>query len=270
MQIFVLHVLCRYTRLSGAAVLNGKSAADIARGFEDCWERSFGTPQVIEADGEGAITSKIWKEAFCDKKVDMEFVPPGAHWQLGVERHHPVMTNLINEQAQDSMTAEKLKDGDLVPQDLVNAALISKNSCLMYCGINPYGWAFPDRCVNHFGLGDMLHDEPGHLSDAGRELFGERVRLIQLCNEKLLSFLKDKRIDTALKRRPPSEPRQFRAGQKVDLYLENKLVKKHSTWKGPYTVISQIGSKVCVHNYGAQVLFRHMTHVRNHQARTMF
>jgi hypothetical protein len=57
---------------------------------------------------------------------------------LKVERHHPLLSRLVETAAEDSDTAENLKEGVCTEQDLVNSALIVKNSMLHYSGLSAY------------------------------------------------------------------------------------------------------------------------------------
>jgi hypothetical protein len=59
--IWVLHMVCSFTRLSGAQVLPGnkRTGPNILNAFNDGWVRSYGYPVEMDLDGEGGLTSKL-------------------------------------------------------------------------------------------------------------------------------------------------------------------------------------------------------------------
>ena len=60
--VWIIHVVCCFTRLSGAAVIEDRTAASVLHGFQNCWATPYGWPQHMDVDTEGCLTSKIAKE----------------------------------------------------------------------------------------------------------------------------------------------------------------------------------------------------------------
>ena len=117
-----------------------------------------------------------------------------------------------------------------------------KNYTLRFAGLCSYDWAFPDRCTAHFGLTEELERAGEGMTETVRDFFSARLRLIELIKTKLGELLRDRRIKTALTKRPCGQPRTFLPGMLVDIWHEG-INKKSSFYEGPYTIVSQFGGK---------------------------
>ena len=135
----ILHFLCGFSRLSGAAELRSRTPAQILLAAHAAWFAHFGCPPHIVSDEEGALGSNFATRVFEAMRVQVDYCSPDSHEKLLVERHHPMLEQLVDKgfECDMSLRADP-EDRSLVLQP----ALWIKNSSFFYGGFTPHQLAF--------------------------------------------------------------------------------------------------------------------------------
>ena len=101
--------------------------------FEEEWETSFGCPEILHHDPEGAMVSSELIQEMASKGIRLTATAGEAHWQLGVTER-TIQTIF--------QTAEKIRDEIKIPMDrAVNLAVAAHNTTERIHGFTPSQWA---------------------------------------------------------------------------------------------------------------------------------
>ena len=158
----VLGIIDECTHLHQACLLESRFPEEITRQFIRTWAQPFGFPLVCRLDADGSFRG-AFEEYLDTTGTFTDYVPPEAHYRMGlVERHNATLRSI----------AERIIDahGIVGPEQMeqvIAATTFSKNACTWSSGRPPFIAAF-GRIPRHGGL-DLLSDQHGLATGGTRE-----------------------------------------------------------------------------------------------------
>ena len=143
------------------------TTSELISTFEEEWETTFGCPEILHHDPEGAMVSSELMQEMASKGIRLTATAGEAHWQLGVTER-TIQTIF--------QTAEKIRDEIKIPMDrAVNLAVAAHNTTERIHGFTPSQWAFGRNPT----WSNTLHEEGDlnvNISRDGSEAFQEKLR----------------------------------------------------------------------------------------------
>ena len=115
-----------------------RSEAVVVKKLVDGWFKYFGFPLTLVVDAEGALRGFKFENLVAQCGIQLRFVPPDAHWQLGKCERHGQAAKWIARKLVNQFAALHGEEMDIV----VNMAVHAKNSMVRRCGASPRQWVF--------------------------------------------------------------------------------------------------------------------------------
>lgn len=117
-------------------LLPSREAQHITRALVLGWFRYFGFPEALLLDAEGAMKSFSFEELMSQSGIQIRFVPPDSHFQLGKgERHGDIAREMMNRLVH--------QHGVVGAEDMDIAATMvahAKNTLARRAGASPSQW----------------------------------------------------------------------------------------------------------------------------------
>ena len=115
-----------------------RSEAVVVKKLVDGWFKYFGFTLTLVVDAEGALRGFKFENLVAQCGIQLRFVPPDAHWQLGKCERHGQAAKWIARKLVNQFAALPGEEMDIV----VNMAVHAKNSMVRRCGASPCQWVF--------------------------------------------------------------------------------------------------------------------------------
>ena len=192
------------------------------------WLRFFGAPDEMVVDAEGALRGVLFENLVAQSGIQLRFVPPDAHYQLGKCERHGQAAKWIARKLVNQFAAVQLDEMNRV----MNMTTWAKNTMIRRCGASPCQWVFGRQPkVPTALLSDPDSVEAKSMLDQS-EAF---MQLEMVRHEAMKQFL-DYEFNQALRRAMLRKNRPFRGpleiGQKVAYFRHRAQLDGEGTAEG--------------------------------------
>ena len=243
-NLYYLHVIDLFSRLSAASIIRSKNPEVITNEFMKIWVGIYGSPEVgVYTDNGGEFNNDIFLSMAENLNISVKTTAAYSPWSNGVcERHNAVITETLLKVRQSE---------NLSWETALIWATHAKNCLLNVYGFSPFQIVY-GRNPN---LPSNIVNKPPALesSDMGKSM-ANHLKALHTTRAAFIAAESSEKVKRALKHKIRPRDSIFNQGDKV--YFE-----RNGNWKGPGTVIGQDSAVVFV-RYGG-------TYVRVHKSKLM-
>ncbi|CAK0894981.1 unnamed protein product [Prorocentrum cordatum] len=211
-----LHVVCR---------IASREPGDVWEKFQTCWLTPFGIMQILVVDRDGAFEA-VFMDNCHTLGIDVRYVPPGAHWQLGLAESGNYAWRRVFEKVIDVILPTMPEHVDLAIISTSHAV----NQSVRRAGRTAYAAAFgrvPTLPTEL--LADTTSAEFWHNCTQDEMLaYGERCRIEAL--KAIADLEADEALRTSILRQPVNRKEyDFLSGQRVAAWGEHGRKRRGKT-----------------------------------------
>ncbi|CAK0791361.1 unnamed protein product, partial [Prorocentrum cordatum] len=211
-----LHVVCR---------IASREPGDVWEKFQTCWLTPFGIMQILVVDRDGAFEA-VFMDNCHTLGIDVRYVPPGAHWQLGLAESGNYAWRRVFEKVIDVILPTMPEHVDLAIISTSHAV----NQSVRRAGRAAYAAAFgrvPTLPTEL--LADTTSAEFWHNCTQDEMLaYGERCRIEAL--KAIADLEADEALRTSILRQPVNRKEyDFLSGQRVAAWGEHGRKRRGKT-----------------------------------------
>ncbi|CAK0858169.1 unnamed protein product, partial [Prorocentrum cordatum] len=203
-----LHVVCR---------IASREPGDVWEKFQTCWLTPFGIMQILVVDRDGAFEA-VFMDNCHTLGIDVRYVPPGAHWQLGLAESGNYAWRRVFEKVIDVILPTMPEHVDLAIISTSHAV----NQSVRRAGRAAYAAAFGRApTLPTELLADATSAEFWHNCTQDEMLaYGERCRIEAL--KAIADLEADEALRTSIPRQPVNRKEcDFLSGQRVAAWGEH-------------------------------------------------
>ena len=133
-----LNVLDDATTYQVLDALENRSEECVVKALVNGWLRYFGFPSEMVVDAEGALRGYLFENLVAQTGIQLRFVPPDAHYQLGKCERHGQAAKWIARRLVSQFAAVNQDDMNIVTSMMTWA----KNTMIRRCGASPCQWVY--------------------------------------------------------------------------------------------------------------------------------
>ncbi|CAK0893621.1 unnamed protein product [Prorocentrum cordatum] len=211
-----LHVVCR---------IASREPGDVWEKFQTCWLTPFGIMQILVVDRDGAFEA-VFMDNCHTLGIDVRYVPPGAHWQLGLAESGNYAWRRVFEKVIDVILPTMPEHVDLAIISTSHAV----NQSVRRAGRTAYAAAFGRApALPTELLADTTSAEFWHNCTQDEMLaYGERCRIEAL--KAIADLEADQALRTSILRQPVNRKEcDFLSGQRVAAWGEHGRKRRGKT-----------------------------------------
>ena len=242
-NVYYIHIIDVFSRLSAGAIIRSKSAEVIMKQFLERWVCVFGPPRVgIYTDNGGEFNNDKLRELGETFNFTVKTTAGYSPWSNGiVERANAVITNMLL----------KLHSEQGISYELALPwALMAKNSLSNHSGYSPFQLVLG---MNPSLPSVLVNEPPAMVPMSKCEYVQRHLYVMQLARKNFLAAEACKKINRALRGQIRQSGQQFTQGEYV-------YYRRDDDWKGPGVIIGQDGVVVIIRHGGA-IIRAHSTRV---------
>jgi len=209
-----LNILDDASTYQSLATLPDRSEPTVVKVLVDGWLRYFGAPDHLVVDAEGALRGCQFEQLVAQGGVQLRFVPPDAHYQLGKCERHDQTVKWMMQRLVNQFAALSQEEMDLIAVMSTQA----KNALVRRCGASPNQWVFGRQPkIPAALLSEPEAVEPKQLLDNSGAL-----QQIEAVRHEAIKCFSDYEFDQSLRKAMLRKGRPFRGpleiGQKIAYY----------------------------------------------------
>ena len=243
-NLYYLHVIDLFSRLSAASIIRSKSPEVITDEFMKIWVGIYGSPEVgVYTDNGGEFNNELFLNMAEKLNISVKTTAAYSPFSNGVvERHNAVLTEMLT----------KVKQSENISWETALIWAIHAKNCL----INVYGFS-PFQIVygrNPNLPSNIVNKPPALESSSVSQSMAKHLNALHSTRAAFVAAESLDKIKRALKHKIRPKDDKFKLGDIV-------FFDRNGAWKGPGTVIGQDNVVVFV-RYGG-------TYVRVHQSKLL-
>ena len=208
--------------------LPDRSETVVVQKLVDGWFRYFGPPLSMVVDAEGALRGFNFENLVAQCGIQLRFVPPDAHWQLGKCERHGQACKWIARRLINQFAALSREEMDLV----INMAVHAKNSLVRRCGASPCQWVFGRQPR----VPSSLLSEPEAVEAKSMVDNNDALLQVEMVRHEAMKAFADYEFNQALRRAMLRKGRPYRGplevGQKIAYYRHRTQLDGEGTVEG--------------------------------------
>ena len=208
--------------------LPDRSETVVVQKLVDGWFRYFGPPLSLVVDAEGALRGFKFENLVAQCGIQLRFVPPDAHWQLGKCERHGQACKWIARRLISQFAALSREEMDVV----INMAVHAKNSLVRRCGASPCQWVFGRQPR----APSSLLSEPEAVEAKSMVDNNDALLQVEMVRHEAMKAFADYEFNQALRRAMLRKGRPYRGplevGQKIAYYRHRTQLDGEGTVEG--------------------------------------
>lgn len=233
-NLWYVHFIDHFTRLSAAAIITNKTTQEIIKQFFEKWISIYGPPELVLSDNGGEFNSAAFRDMAENLNIEIRTTPAYSPWSNGlVERHNAILTTML----------QKIKSSENVSWDIaLSWSIFAKNSLQNVQGFSPFQLVFGKNPNFHSNL---FNREPAHGATSMSQVVADNLKSIHAARQAFIETESSTRIRKAFQHNVSNSEENLITGDKVYFKKANE-----SKWKGPGVVIGCDGCVVFIRQGG--------------------
>ena len=233
-NVYLLHVIDHFTRLSAGAVIRNKKPETVIRELFRNWIQIYGAPEAFLTDNGGEFNNSAFRELGEKFNINIKTTAAYSPWSNGlVERHNAIMAEMVKKTKEDTGCSLELA---------VSWSVAAHNSLSNIHGFSPFQLVFSRNPT----IPNLQNAKlPALQEETTSDVIRNNLEAMHSARRAYMASESSNKIQRALSHnvRTTGEIKYF-TGDKVFYQRNNK------EWKGPCTVLGQEGQQVLVKHGG--------------------
>ena len=223
-----LNVLDDATTYQVLDSLDSRSEECVVRTLVNGWLRYFGYPDEMVVDAEGALRGILFENLVAQTGIQLRFVPPDAHYQLGKCERHGQAAKWIARRLVSQFAAVTQEEMNI----MTSMTTWAKNTMIRRCGASPCQWVYGKQPK----IPTALLSEPDSVEAKSMLDQSESFLQLEMVRHEAMKQFMDYEFNQALRKAMLRKSRPYRGpleiGQKVAYFRHRAQLDGEGTAEG--------------------------------------
>eukprot|EP00435_Cladocopium_sp_Y103_P039387 s1919_g10.t1 len=223
-----LNVLDDATTYQVLDALDSRSEECVVKTLVNGWLRYFGYPDEMVVDAEGALRGILFENLVAQTGIQLRFVPPDAHYQLGKCERHGQAAKWIARRLVSQFAAVTQEEMNI----MTSLTTWAKNTMIRRCGASPCQWVYGKQPK----IPTALLSEPDSVEAKSMLDQSEAFLQLEMVRHEAMKQFMDYEFNQALRKAMLRKSRPYRGpleiGQKVAYFRHRAQLDGEGTAEG--------------------------------------